>query len=291
MLLTLTAVIVVLSLGHLAPALTASLRRFDWLERVLARLEGYGVWQQRYGICLLLLPVLLVVLLLQWLLAGSALLTWLYVLAVLAWTWGPRDLDRDVEAVIDADDAEARARAIAQLQAEGGSLHADAPSLVEAVALNALRRWLAVMFWLLVLGPFGAVLYRFSALLVESNLSRRLPPRNLQGVRGLLAVLEWPVVQLAALSMVLVGNFDAAYRAWHALGQRRWALCSSLLGTVACASVGAEPRQSSGDAGDSELVPVGRRLPEVGDAMSLVWRVLLLWLALLALWVIAGWLS
>jgi AmpE protein len=32
-------------------------------------------------------------------------------------------------------------------------------------------------------------------------------------------------------------------------------------------------------------------LPELRDAMSLVWRILLLWLALLALFVIAGWVS
>jgi AmpE protein len=37
------------------------------------------------------------------------------------------------------------------------------------------------------------------------------------------------------------------------------------------------------------MVPVWRRLPELRDAMSLVWRMLLLWMAVLALLVIAGW--
>ena len=32
-------------------------------------------------------------------------------------------------------------------------------------------------------------------------------------------------------------------------------------------------------------------LPELRDAMSLVWRILLLWLTVLALFVIAGWVS
>ena len=39
------------------------------------------------------------------------------------------------------------------------------------------------------------------------------------------------------------------------------------------------------------LVPVMGELVELRDAMSLVWRMLLLWLALLALLVIAGWVS
>jgi len=36
---------------------------------------------------------------------------------------------------------------------------------------------------------------------------------------------------------------------------------------------------------------VWRRLPELRDAMSLVWRMLLLWMAALALLVIAGWVT
>jgi AmpE protein len=32
-------------------------------------------------------------------------------------------------------------------------------------------------------------------------------------------------------------------------------------------------------------------MPELRDAMSLVWRILLLWLAILALFVVAGWVS
>jgi AmpE protein len=37
------------------------------------------------------------------------------------------------------------------------------------------------------------------------------------------------------------------------------------------------------------LVAALGELPELRDAMSLVWRILLLWLAVLALFVVAGW--
>ena len=37
------------------------------------------------------------------------------------------------------------------------------------------------------------------------------------------------------------------------------------------------------------LVPIDERFPELRDAMSVVWRMLLLWMALLALLIIAGW--
>ncbi|MNV94084.1 CobD/CbiB family protein [compost metagenome] len=53
----------------------------------------------------------------------------------------------------------------------------------------------------------------------------------------------------------------------------------------------AELREDAHDYSDAGMVPVWRRLPELRDAMSLVWRMLLLWMAVLALLVIAGWVT
>ncbi|MEE7567221.1 hypothetical protein HH297_12860, partial [Xanthomonas sp. Kuri4-3] len=69
----------------------------------------------------------------------------------------------------------------------------------------------------------------------------------------------------------------------------RWSLEPVFLGAVARASVRAELREEAHDYTEVGLVPVWRRLPEVRDAMSLMWRVLLLWMVVLALLVIAGW--
>ncbi len=292
---TLVAVIVALVLGHIVPSLVASLRRFGWFSEWLRRLDSHagerGVWRGRYGFALALLPPLLLVVLLQWAFADvwHGLLSLLLGVVVLAWTWGPRDLDRDVEAVIDAEDVPARQLAIGHLQAAGGSVYQDTHSLVEAVVVNGLRRWFAVLFWFLLLGPFGAVLYRLTALAAEGPQSALLPPANARGTRRLLALLEWPVAQLMTLSMALAGNFDAVVRAWREAHGSQWALEPVFLRAVARASVQAELREEAHEYTAAGLVPVWRRLPEVRDAMSLVWRVLLLWMALLALLVIGGW--
>ncbi|PPU93811.1 membrane protein [Xanthomonas albilineans] len=293
---TLVAVIVTLVLSHVAPGMVASLRRFDafgdWLSWLDAHAGDGSVWRGRDGMLLALLPVLLLVGLVQWLLAVPylGLFALLFGIAVLVFSWGPRDLDRDVEAVIEADDAATRRLAVAQLRADGGPLREDPAGLVQTVAVAALRRWFAVLFWFLLLGPFGALGYRLLALSVAGPYAARLPPATAAGARLLLGALEWPVAHLMAFSLALVGNFEAVFGVWRALGGGRWRLDSGFIGPVACASVRGELDAEAHDYSDAGmLVPALRPLPELRDAMSQMWRVLLLWLLLLAMLVIAGW--
>ena len=290
---TLVAVIAALVLGHLAPALLTAVRDWRWFGRWLGWLQGASGDDQGppYLLLLAVAPLVLLVALLQFVLDD-----WLYGLPallfgvlMLALCWGPRDLDRDVEAVIDADEAGHRASAISHLQAAGGSLREDCPNLVDATVLNALRRWFAPLFWFLLLGPAGVVLYRLLAQAVQGAQSGQLPVRARASGDGALAVLEWPVAQLMTLSMALVGNFDTVFSAWRRSGGNRWGLAIGFLPEAARASVGAELVEEAEEAQLSGHLPDDERYPELRDAMSVVWRMLLLWMALLALLVIAGW--
>lgn len=295
MFITLVAVLVALALGHVAPAFAVSLRRFAGFRRWLAWLDAHGgaSWRTPVGVAMAILPPMLAMGVVSILLRDTALglPSLLLGVAVLAWCWGPRDLDRDVEAVIDADEPAVRHICLGHLQAAGGSLREDVPSLVEATVLNALRRWFAVLFWFLLLGPAGALGYRLLALMAVSPMRSVVPGETLRAAQHALVWVEWPVAQLMALSMALVGNFDTAWKAWrHAHGER-WMAGIGFLGDVARASVSAELREEAHDYTEAGLLPVWQRLPELRDAMSLVWRMLLLWLAALALLVIAGWVT
>ena len=294
---TLVAVVAALVLGHVAPAPVASLRRFHWWARWLDWIgthagEG-GFWQGRSGLWLALLPPVLLVLLLQVLLHDRlwGLLGLLFGVVVLVCAWGPRDLDIDVEAALDTSDPETRGARLAQLAPEPGVAMTEDSLLPGSLMRSALRRWFAPLFWFLLLGPVGAALYRLAerAALVEAA---RLPEENAAGARVLLQWLEWPVAQLMALALALAGNFDLVFRAWRAAGGDRWQVQSGFLEAAGRAAVRGELAEEAEDyLREGEPVPFAGDLVELRDAMSLVWRMLLVWLAVLALLVIAGWVS
>lgn len=298
---TLIAVVVALVLGHAAPSLASAVRQYgwygDWLRWLDAHFGEGSFWRGRWGVAIALLPPLLLVGLLQLALAESLLgfAGLVFGVAVLFYTWGPRDLDRDVAALLDANDPHARREAAARLMPGEEARH-DGGALVEAVFRNALRRWFGVLFWFLLLGPVGALLYRLAALSAEGEHAGRLPGATARGARSLLGILDWPVAQLVTLALALVGNFDSVLQAWRDHGGASFDLRNRFLGTAARASVRSELAEESGDSelsdgtgGVALPLALGGGLPELRDAMSLVWRCLLVWLAVLALFVIAGW--
>ncbi len=302
---TLLAVVVALVLGHLAHDLAGAMRDHAWFRAWLRWLDGRfpedGVWRGRYGVALALGPILLLAALLQWLLRGElfGLPSLLFGVLVLFHAWGPRDLDRDADAILDADTGDARRAAAAWLwpPAYRHAARIDPPALVEAVFGAALRRWFGVLFWFLLLGPAGALLYRLAAIVAEDEVAASLSPAMVAGARTLLAVLDWPVAQLMTLALALVGNFDAVVAAWKDAGGAALRLDTGFLGAAARASVRGEIAQEAEEFAEAGVAPGAALvfelgpLPELRDAMSLVWRTLLVWLAVIALFVIAGWVS
>ena len=289
---TLIAVVAVLIAEQAAPSL-AALRRFDWLvewRRYVDGLSDANVgWNGRAGLLLMVgLPVLLIGLLQValrqslWGLPGLV-----FAVLLLFYCWGPRDLDQDVEAIVEAPDAQRKRDAAASLMPAGAASTLDGPLLIEGVFAGALHRWFGPLFWFLLFGPAGALLYRIGALLGGDTAHAEMPATQREGARWLLAVLDWPVAQLMTLALALAANFDAvfgAWREWHVGGAR---LDTGFLGAAARASVEIEIADDDTDLADSGTLAASPALLELRDAMSLVWRMLLLWLAVLALFVIA----
>ena len=299
---TLLAVVVAIILGHLVPPFAAAVRRYGWFRQWVSwldeRFPGDGFWRGRFGIALALLPPLLLVLLFQLALADSVLGLPSLVFGVVAlfYAWGSRDLDVDVDAVVEAGDPIARHAAAAWLWPAGAPVSMAGGALIGAVFGSAKRRWFGVLFWFLLLGPVGALLYRLAAIAAQGSASHLLPAETVDGARGLLAVLDWPVAQLMTFAMALVGNFDAVVTAWRENDGASFSLDAGFLAAAARACVRTELAEEAEDETESGVpgaaVIDSPALPDLlRDAMSLAWRILLVWLAVLALFVVAGWVN
>ena len=276
----LVAILLVAFVSHVLPDL-ARLRDYSWWRAWLRWLGPPAP-----GVALAVgvgLPVLACALL-QYGLRASwfGLVGFVFAVVVLYYCWGPRDLERDVEAVEKAPDSAARLAAAQALRRDGD--HSELPfaaeNLVAATFEAALVRWFGVLFSFVLLGPCGALLYRLAQLLAAAPAAE-----DPALARKFAALLDWLPAHLMALALALASNFDAVFTAWrdyhraHAHGYTNLDL--GFLDAIGRASVVADVAADGQADAQSPLVALD-------DAMVLVRRVLVIWLTLMALVVLGG---
>ena len=295
MALALLAILIVLVLGSLAPEL-ARLRDFLWLRAWLAwldqRVGTQGLWSTEFGLAMVLLPLLALVALVDWTLSGTlhGLLKFVFGLVVLFLCWGPRDLDDDARKAGRAETSGDRAEALKLLGSSRGEAPVRSGDLVDSVFVAGLTRWFGPLFWFVAFGPTGAVAYRLSQLLAQSQeLRSKLPAVQVEAAEHLHAALAWLPAQLMTLALALASDFDAVGKAWRehhaAHGQGLLHLDLGFLSATARACV---------DVDDEEFVSAdGKPIRDeaVEEARRLLWRLLIVWLAVLSIIVLAGWAS
>lgn len=286
----LVAALIVLLLAFSRPGL-ARLRDFAWFRALLAQLsfaQGGG----RVALAIAL-PVIVCALL------AYALRGWMFGIAgvafavlVLVCTFGPREPEQDIDAVLTSQDAASRATAALGLRDDPAApgIPFTAPALVEAAVLASLRRRFGVLFWFFLLGPAGALLYRLAQVAANGG-AEGIDQRTRGAARRFAAAIDWLPAHLMVLAMALVSDFEAVARAWSAWhrqpGRSPWELEPGFLAAVARSSVDADIEAGDGGA----VADVSDPLEELADARRLMIRVLVVWLAVAALIVLAGWVA
>ncbi|MEN8177315.1 MAG: regulatory signaling modulator protein AmpE [Pseudomonadota bacterium] len=264
----------------------------DWYERQELpnwMLNGFG------GVICLLLPPLLGIALLQHLLDESlfGIPGALFAGAVLLFSFGPHDLDtqiRQLHAAKEQNDEEQAASIARELLDDEPPPNEPTYSqaIVESILEQANGRGFAVIFWFLVLGPIGAALYRLASSLPKLQTTSR-EADFLHTSRQLLAILDWIPARLTASSYAIAGSFEDALYGWRNYHESRFnEFNSSASGILICTGTGALRLSSLIDTDtDDDTMQDQRYL--IDAAMGLVWRSLIVWIVLIGLLTLAGW--
>ena len=266
--------------------------------------RGFRLMGQRRGAVALLLAVFIIVLpvlpVLFLAVAFSHVLLGLLALAfaavVLVFSFGPRDLIRDVDEYLDAvaEGDEEASRRLAKALAEAdlaGSEGRRVLAVEEAVLAQANDRMFGVIFWFMVLGPSGAWLFRVADLMRRRAVfetvrlrAEGLPnPAYLHAVQSVYGALAWMPARLLALSYAMAGSFEDAMSDWRGY----YDTCSDKFFHVndeilACAGRGAIG--GAGDAGQDQ----GPGTEPVQAAVRLIMRTLLIWMTAISLMTVFG---
>ncbi|MDR1349625.1 MAG: CobD/CbiB family protein [Zoogloeaceae bacterium] len=231
---------------------------------------------------------------------ASVLLAFLLNVLALYLTLGFRQFSHfytDIQLALRLGDV-ARARALlAEWRSE--SVTADdtgelARMAIETALTSAHRHVFAVLLWFVLLpGPLGAVLYRLSHLLCENWCARGEFGRF---ARQLFWVLDWLPARVTAVVFAGMGNFVDALYCWRRYATRWY---DPGLGIVIASGAGAlgvrlglgvpetaiwpgdasRKDSNNGDSGTGEAADV----EFMQSAVGLVWRAIVLWLLLLLL--------
>lgn len=281
----------------------AFVRLANRLERAMNAGEyGNGVlaW------CLAVLPVVALAIAAYWWLLGISIFLALGFSILVLWiTMGFRQFSHaftGISKALQADDLPAARALLADWTGQSSSeLTQDevASLTIEQGITDAYRYVFATIFWFVVLawfaGPAGALLYR-GACLLQQKWDR--PGNEAFGgfARALLAALDFIPVRLAAIGFAVMGDFEDAVYCWRTQAQQ-WADydCGILLASAAGAlsvrignavhqdhTVKFRPELGVGEAANPDFL---------ASAVGLVWRTVLVWLFVIALFTVAQFLA
>ncbi len=259
-----------------------------WLEWLRRTLPAAAFWGSSWGFLVLVLPpTLLVYAVLSQLIAPLGVVVELAgsVLVLLA-CLGPRDVTEEIGSYRAARDRGAEAAAELILQdliagPERGGADPHGRSPVAASFVQGHERTFGVLLWFFVLGALGALLYRLAA---STAAHLRRLEANAELIRGAdrwHGLLAWLPARLTALCFVLAGSADHAAAAWRDWRQaQEGARATDAWGLLAAVGMGSLGRDGPVD-----------ELSQLESAVGVMTRALLIFLAVLSVFTVGGWLA
>jgi membrane protein required for beta-lactamase induction len=264
-------------------------RQFDWFyrytDRVYERLAGMPWRDGAFGVIIILGSVVAGVWLVDAMLDNVAgVFGFLFGIVVLIFSLGPRDLADDVEhfvAAIARDDGEAACiYATNMLGFEVAENESEAAQHVkEGILVQANIRQFGVLLWFMLLGPVGAALFRLACEL-RSHLTT-VDSGFAASVNDLYRILIWLPARLMVFAFAVAGSFVDTVTHLKSFSDIWRVNSEALLVEAGLGAIFHEPHGRLEDGSPD--------LEGVAQVMALVKRTLLVWLAVLAMLTLAGW--
>lgn len=261
-------------------------RNYNWFTKyeqwIYQKLEGQSFREGPVAVIL----IFGIIISLVWVFTSAlydfvGLFGFLFATIVLVYCIGPTDLDEDVQAYlsdIENDDAEG-----ANHKAESilGYTVSDKPAVVankvkEAIFVQGNSRMLGVLCWFVLLGPAGALLFRLSE--IHSRTCKVENSGYAEACKRLYYILSWLPARLSVLGYAIVGNFVDTMSKWQGMSDI-WQADNDDL--VIASGLGALKHE---EAEDKDEIDVSAVL----EALALVKRMLVFWLAVLAIFTLTG---
>ena len=316
------------------------LRSFAWFSHYRDFIQHRILpkpWRQSvFGLLFLLAPLSLFAWLVQ--LAsreiGAGILEAVFGVLVLSYCFGPKSLyeqirtylnareteDVDCDPTSDGTDDPNHSQAIAEQIVEqtlhGQNLHQQTRAVTTGILYAAHRRVFAILFWFVLLGPGGALLYRLCGY-AEQDSRTQSDQAGQQAAQQILGILDWLPARLLALTFFLAGSFEDAWQGWRKAQQYIQRCAAEMATDSAEQTAKAVMQRISGNRIFLLCTGCGAMRHEVDDifatehhgetehhnkqdqmdydlqwvrtARSLVLRSLMIWLAVIAVLTMSGW--
>lgn len=292
---TLMAILICLALQRYV-GLGDALHKMSWSNNYahyMHKLIGNTpLWKGVWGMIALLVPPIFVVAFLDHLLQGwfFNFFKFLFDLFILLYCLNASDIRRQLADYFNAatrEDAQASyyhgfafiKKSSAQTPPE------DSGHLVRAVTraifLNADQHIFAIIFWYILLGPVGAVLYYLVNRIIF--LAKQNQPELIafkDAAQQIQSILDWIPVRITGLCYALVGQFNYAFTKWLKylkLGSSKSQELAYCLGLAALEL--------------DETDPATAQLSENYSALTLIDRSLVIWIVVIAVFTLGAWIS
>lgn len=259
------------------------LRNFNWFNTytswMLRHLPGIGS-QGTSSIVIILLPVMVVTGVIQNSIDDKFLnlLSFAFGLAVFVYCLGPGDLSEEVDEFLSArenGDEDKAQQYASMIMGRDASTAPDQQiaDVMHEILHQSNDRFFSVIFWFVVLGPFGALLFRLTSYTMHNSSSNTLA----SAAKHLQAILAWVPAHMVAMGYALTGNYEGAKESFsEKQKQDDLSVCNYY--TLITAGLGALKDYTPGE--ETACIRATR---------GLVLRTLVVWLAVIAGLTLIGW--